>query len=386
MVRVSGGRPVSVALDDEETRVPHSVVDGMRSALAGPRLVHACKVAVAAALAWLVIVPLGGVADEYPYYAPLGAVSAVAGTVASSLRATVSSIVAIALGAVPALVAPMLPGPGVLALAVVVLVGAWLAGWDRLGPSASWVPISGMFILIIGATDPWRFAGAYLGLVAIGAFVGLAVDSAWPALPLRSTRGALDRLRDTLAVQLRDLAEGLAADPLPTPEEWLERRHEVDRRASEMHAMVAQAREAQRVNWRATRWRQTADSLYGEARALEQLSFFIEDTTDLVARNEHAELEDVALGPRLRPVAARALEATADVLAALSEESADVEAWLAASSAVEDLAQRIVELRADTREEFFAAGALVSTLRRALEAVAPRVDEDEDEDEDATGH
>ena len=35
------------------------------------------KAALAAALSWLAVLPLWGVADEYPYYAPLGAVIAV---------------------------------------------------------------------------------------------------------------------------------------------------------------------------------------------------------------------------------------------------------------------------------------------------------------------
>jgi hypothetical protein len=42
---------------------------------------------VAAAVAWLVVLPFVGVADDYAYYAPLGAVIAVSATVARSWRA-----------------------------------------------------------------------------------------------------------------------------------------------------------------------------------------------------------------------------------------------------------------------------------------------------------
>ena len=49
-----------------------------------PRVPLALKSAFAAGLAWLAVLPLGGVADEYPYYAPLGAVVAMGATVVTS--------------------------------------------------------------------------------------------------------------------------------------------------------------------------------------------------------------------------------------------------------------------------------------------------------------
>lgn len=336
------------------------------SALRGARTTHALKVAVAAALAWLVVVPFAGMADDYPYYAPLGAVVVVAGTVAHSLRTTLSTIAAIALGAIPAIATLALPGPEVFALALVVLVGAWLAGWEVLGPSASWVPISGLFILIIGASDPLNFAAAYLGLVAVGALVGLAVNLVWPPLPLSAAQASLDRLRDTLAQQLRELGEGLTAETLPDVSEWAHRQLAVDRRTSQMEAMLGEAREAQRINWRAPRWQDTAGSQYREARALKHLSFLVQDTYDLVARHEQAGLDDVALGVELRPLAAAALTATADALT--SNGDGDHDQRETAHSAINALAAEILTQRAGAPHEYFAAGALVSTLRRTLDS------------------
>lgn len=338
------------------------------------RMVQAVKVAVAAGAAWLIVLPWGGVADTYPYYAPLGAVTAVAGTVAGSARATLSSVGAIALGAVPAVLALALPVPEVFALVVVVLVGSWLSDSDRLGPMASWVPISGLFILIIGEDDPAAYVTAYVGLVAVGALVGLAVDLLWPALPLNATQSTLDSLRDTLAAQLEDLADGLCAEPLPTAEEWQERERAIDSRAGEMHRMVSVAREARRVNWRARRWRERAERQYRQARALTELSFRVEEAYDLVARGERAELaedDEVALGPELRPAAVRALRATAEVLAAVEDESVDLRCWEAGQEATEAFAHEIRMRQYRTDAEFFAAGSLVTTLRRALNGVEP---------------
>jgi uncharacterized membrane protein YgaE (UPF0421/DUF939 family) len=350
-----------------------SVGSAVRSFLTTNRMVYAAKVAVAAALAWLLVVPWGGVADQYPYYAPLGAVSSISGTVASSLRTTLSNVVAIALGAVPAVLALLLPGPEVVGLAVVVLVGAWIAGSQRLGPSTSWIPISGLFILVIGRDDPWTFAGAYLGLVAVGAMVGLLVDTVWPALPLRSAQRTMDQLREILVEQLEDLADGLEADPLPTAQEWAERERPVETHAGEMQRVVEQVREAQRVNWRATRWRETTERQYRQARALERLSFFTEDVYHLVARTEQADLdlEDVALGPELRPAAARALRSTARLLAELTDDACETGTWTEARDAVEELGREIRRRRSQADGEFFAAGSLVRALRRTLDSVRP---------------
>lgn len=343
----------------------------IRRTLTDVRALHALKVAAAATLAWLLVLPLGGVADEYPYYAPMGAVVAVVGTAAGSVRAALGTVVAIALGAAPAIIALLLLGPGVLALGLVVLVGAWVAGWERLEGSASWVPISGLFILVIGASDPWTFAGAYLGLVAYGAVVGLGVNLLWPALPLNRAQTTLDGLRDTLAGQLRDLADGLLDEPLPDSDAWARRRADIDTQAADMDSMLAQAREAQRVNWRAPRWRRTAQAQYEQARALKSLSFFVEDIYDVIVRHERADLEEVALGPDLRPHAARALDATARALTAAAEGEEVAGRWRTAKDATESLAREIIARRTDSAGEFFAAGALVSTLRRALESLEP---------------
>jgi uncharacterized membrane protein YgaE (UPF0421/DUF939 family) len=340
---------------------------GVRSS----RTIHAAKVALAASLSWLAVMPMSGPADSYPYYAPLGAVTSMVGSIAGSVRATVSSIVAIALGALPAVLAVALPIRPVVGIAAVVLVGTWLAGSGRLGPMASWVPVSGLFILIIGAEEPWRFGLAYLGLVSLGAAIGLVVDALWPSLPLRATQRTLDALRDELADQMCDLADGLDSDPLPSVEEWRERRRDVAFHEREMHRMVGLTREARRANWRAARWRVTAERQYRQARALEDLAYLVEEAYDLVTRTEHADREQVALGPSLRPGAARALTSTADVLSGVHDETVEPERWHAAMGAADQLAHEIRDQRSTSDAEFFTAGSLVTTLRRVLESVRP---------------
>jgi uncharacterized membrane protein YgaE (UPF0421/DUF939 family) len=336
-----------------------------------PRVPLALKSAAAASIAWLVVQPLSGVADRYPYYAPLGAVVAMGTTVVSSLRTSLQSVLALALGAALGIGTRLVPWPEVVALAVVVAVGTMLGGWWRIGAMASWVPISGLFILIIGRSDPDDYAAAYVGLTALGALVGVVVNAAIPPLPLTAARASEAALLETLADQLDDLAEGLEQDPLLTAEQWEERQHAIEPQTERLREMVEETTEARRINWRAHRWQDLADRHYAQARALQQLSFLVEDITWLVVEREHAGRRQVALGPTLRPAAAAALRAMATALRSVDGSSGDPAALRATDRAVEDLVGAIREVRLRTDDDLFAAGTIVTAVRRAVAALVP---------------
>jgi uncharacterized membrane protein YgaE (UPF0421/DUF939 family) len=336
-----------------------------------PRLPLAVKSAVAASAAWLVVQPLSGVADRYPYYAPLGAVVATAATVVSSLRTTVQSILAIAMGAALAVGTRLVPAPEVVALAFVVAAGTLLGGWGRVGAMASWVPISGLFILIIGRTDPTNYAVAYIGLTAFGALVGVAVNAAVPQLRLSSARVSESDLLDTLAGQLDDLADGLVQDPLLTPEEWQRRERAIEPQSERLREVVAETTEARRINWRARRWQDLADRQFARAHALQRLSLLVEDITSLVVERENADRTHVALGPTLRPAAATALRAMARALHEVDGASGEPDSLRATDRAVQDLVLAIRAMRLRTEDDLFAAGTIVTTLRRAVAALVP---------------
>ena len=336
-----------------------------------PRLPLAVKSAVAASAAWLVVQPLSGVADRYPYYAPLGAVVATAATVVSSLRTTVQSILAIVMGAALAVGTRLVPVPEVVAMAFVVAAGTLLGGWGRVGAMASWVPISGLFILIIGRTDPTNYAVAYIGLTALGALVGVVVNAAVPQLRLSSARVSESDLLDTLAGQLDDLADGLDQDPLLTPEEWQRRERAIEPQSERLREVVAETTEARRINWRARRWQDLADRQFARAHALQRLSFLVEDITSLVVERENADRTHVALGPTLRPAAATALRAMARALRQVDGASGEPDSLRATDRAVQELVLAIRELRLRTEDDLFAAGTIVTTLRRAVAALVP---------------
>ncbi|MET1062275.1 MAG: hypothetical protein ABWX71_05220 [Aeromicrobium sp.] len=334
-----------------------------------PRVPMAAKAAVAAAVAWLVVLPFGGVADDYAYYAPLGAVIAVSATVARSWRVSWQSIAGIVLGATLAFGAARLPVAPVLELAIVVGGGIIVAGWTRLGQGGEWVPLAGLFVLIIGSADRVGFVSAYVGLTSVGALIGMALNLLWPPLPLVWADGALKRLRATLADQLDALAGGLSHDRAPTLEEWQQFRRDVGPRTSEMREMAAQAAEARLVNWRATRWRDTSDHQSRSAEDLDRLALVVEDLTALVVDSEHAGRKIVALGPELRQPSATAMRTTAALVR--QEHGTAMEDLLAdADAAVAALAAAVIDVGHRTGGDIFAAGAVITALRHVRQLVA----------------
>lgn len=336
-----------------------------------PRVGRAVKAALAATLAWLVARALPvDAAEQYPYYAPLGAVLATSTTLSGSLRGAVQSVGAIALGAVLALAAATVFGHNLATLALVVGAGVLLAGWRRLGSAGSWTTTAALFVLILGSENP-DYVVAYTGLTALGAAAGLAVTAAFPPLPLAPAQVQLRALRDTLAGQLDDLVDGLQQEHPPTEDEWQRRIHAIDPVLAQMRDAVQQAAEARRGNRRARHHRDAAETQYRQARALERLSLLVEQLTQVIAETERAEFERVALGPALRPAAARTLAALADALRSVEGATADPTALRRAEACLDVFVSDVRRARAVSEDDLFVAGDIVQAVRRSLSSIQP---------------
>ncbi|MBE7324808.1 hypothetical protein IEQ44_09090 [Nocardioides sp. Y6] len=336
-----------------------------------PLIPVAVKAALAASLAWLVVLPLGGVADRYTYYAPLGAVVVVSSRLGQSLRWSIETVLAIGLGATLAVSVRWAEVPDVVGIALVVGLGTLVGAWRRVASMGSWVPVSGLFILIVGRADPDGYVLGYLGLTAIGAAVGVLVNVVAPPLPLVATRHTQERLRDVIADQMEGLARGLLRDPLPTSAEWREGDYDMHARAERAQELVAQTQDAAQMNWRVRKYRQTARRIVRQDEALGEMTFLLRELVTLLSDEEHAHVQEGALGPGLRPAAADALTATAQALRSVDDATAAAGAYAGATEATDRLAAAIMAQRDAGEGEFFAAGSLVHGLRRLLRAIAP---------------
>lgn len=337
-----------------------------------PVLPLAFRAAFAAVASWLVVMPLGGVADDYPYYAPLGAVVAVSTTVVSSIRASVQTFLALGCGTCIGIGLQILDLPTPAAIGIAVGAGTVIGSWRRLGSVASWVPVSALFILVLGQGNPWHFVLGYLGLTTLGAVVGALVSIAVPPLQLAQTLRAQEQLRAAVVAQLEELATGIESEPLPTREEWEGRRLSMEPRVRQVQELVRRTDDAPRVNWRVRRWQDRAHRAGARGKALTNLAFQVCDLTAFLAARERGGPGEVPLGPLLQPAAAKALRATATSLRAVDGPYSPPDELGAGWRALDELADAVRREQSVTGHGLFAAGALVTSIERALQSVTPQ--------------
>jgi uncharacterized membrane protein YgaE (UPF0421/DUF939 family) len=330
-----------------------------------PRGLLAAKTAVAAALAWLCVQPLGGFLDQYPYYAPLGAVVAMSATVVDSVRASWQAAAAVCLGGAVSLGVQVLSLPAPAAIGLAVLVATLLAGVEPLGTMGGWVPTAALFALVLGSEHPLDYVAAYAGLLAFGALVAVLVNMALPQVPITPAARAAERLRGEVAAQLDDLAEGLAAEAYLTTEQWEERSRALVTHSHHVDTLIGQVREGLRANWRSTRWADEAERQYRLAHALVRLSDCVDDVFELVGDERTSVHADDAHSARVRAGLAQAMTAVAGLLR--DSEPGDAEESEPARVAVRQVREMLdrVPGEAGTR---LAATAITVNLQRAVDA------------------
>lgn len=368
---VAGMRRRTIGPDDPVLPVRWSPAQRVYRAWARhPGWSVAVRGAAAAAIAWLVGLVLPEPFSDYPYYAPLGAVVATTGTVVRSVRAAAQATAAILVGAGVARLVDLVLQPGAAAVAVAVGLALLVSTWRVLGDMGLWSVTSALFVLILGHADPEGYVGAYGGLVALGAAIGVVVNLVVPPLPLTPSEDALDRLRDVLVDQLDALADGLDREVPPSGDEWPERQRAIDPVIRQAKESVGRSDEARRANRRARRYRGWADAQRRRSRALLAVAEVVDDLVRLATEWERRDREEVALGTALRPPAARALRALASALREHGLHGLLEARQRELDDAVEDLRARIREVRSGDSRDYFVAGAFVLQLRRAGEELA----------------
>ncbi|MDH2415604.1 hypothetical protein [Nocardioides sp. CER19] len=340
-----------------------------------PRPVLAAKAAVAAGAAWLVVQPLGGFVDDYPYYAPLGAVVAMSTSVVESARSAAQAVAAIVTGAALAFGVDALPLPGAAAVAAGIGLGVIVAGARFFGTMGSWVPFATLFVLIVGGAHPMGYAVAYGGLTALGAAIGVVVNLALPQLPLTPAAMAQERLRGQLADQLDLLADGLASEDVLSRDDWARLRLALEPDVRRAEDLLRAATESRRANWRARRWAEVADRREEQARALQRLTGCIDEVIALVVDVRTSMHADDLVAAQLRERATAAFRAVAEMLRTVDGEPEDPDgpdapaaASTRAAGAVARLAEDAGRAGAAAGHRYLAAAAIAVTLHQAVEA------------------
>lgn len=341
----------------------------VRRLLRHPRLDMAVRAAIAATAAWLVALQVPGV-QEYAFYAPFGAVATTYAAVVQSVSATLRTVAAILLGAAVGVLADLALGPGVAAIALVVGLGMLLAGLPWLGDSRSYVPVAGMFVLLIGHGQELGYAASYAGLFLLGAACTLAVGAVRPALPLDRADRALDALRDACVAHLRALAAAL--DPDQDDDVEVPPRERLSAPLGRARAEVDELRQAARANRRARRRADEVTRRTDDFAALQRAVLLVDDL-QAMGEDEPWGMSVRRLPEELRRPTAQALRALADTTADAATRDAEPGPRRAADRAVAALAAALRRYGEGGGSDAVAlvVSTVVTTLRRSLSALTP---------------
>ncbi len=342
--------------------------DLFRAVLAPARLKLAGKSAVAAALAWFVAPFMPGSAPEYAYYAPFGALISMYPTVAGSARQGLQSLIGLLAGIILAFGLTAFGHPMPWTVGIVIGVGVLLAGIPRLGAGRDWIPMAALFVLVIGGSDVVDFSFGYLLQTGVGVVIGLLVNLlVFPPLHLNAAAASLDQHRVALAGQLEDMGAALTETWPPDREDWSKRSDRLAEAAHGVRRAVSDADLSRQINPRRRFHYRDVGADYEHVRALERVTFHVQDITEVLA--------DAIWGtPELTPVPAElctplsgALTATGSLLRAWQEADA-VEALPVAEAALEDVAGRYQRL-GSPRKPVGVAASVTMSLHRILRIV-----------------
>ncbi|WP_167538340.1 FUSC family protein [Streptomyces albofaciens] len=242
------------------------------------RWLVAVRASVAAALAWQLCAGVWGTPRPAP--AVVAALLVVHPTVFRSCAAGLQYAAGCTLGALIALPAAVLVGPTWLSMSAVLLLSLLAAGHERLGAHGLHVPITAVFVLLLGPSHA-REIGPHLLQIGVGICVAVLFNALLPPpLRLRAAEAALDRLRAELAGVLDGVADAVRAvrhpDEVLDPD-WRDRLADL---IAQARSALGQAHESLRWNVRAPR-RHTVWHL--DRRVLENLERVAHDTEAVVA-------------------------------------------------------------------------------------------------------
>ncbi|MCU1447403.1 MAG: hypothetical protein JWP54_3061 [Cryobacterium sp.] len=349
----------------------------MKSAAVHPRLLQAVKTAVAVAIAWKLAPLMPGVADEYPYYAPLGVIVASYPTLMGSVKNAMQTLAGLVIGVALAAAVILFSEPSVLTVSLVVGIGMLIGGIRQLGAGREYVPIAGLFVLIVGGPNADGYSIGYISQMTLGVVLGLAVNLL-VAPPLRVTAAVkgLSRLRGALGDHLGTVADALDANWPPEEGEWSKQGATLAGTTTAVRRALAEADESRRINPRARIRPHDLRTDYDDLAALENATFYVRDLTDVLAGAAWGTPVPVELPAALRPPLAAAARATGAVVHEWDTGETSLASLETAEAAVAAVTQAIHDHRELGAEAIVAASAATLDLTRLLAALRPGIERD----------
>jgi uncharacterized membrane protein YccC len=349
---------------------------GVASWLRHPRFILAVKTAVAVGIAWLVAPLMPGVANDYPYYAPLGALVSMSPTLMSSAKKGLQTLASLGIGIVLAGAVIVFWEPNVLTISLVVGAGMLIAASRWLTAGGEYVPVAALFVLIIGGPHADAYSFGYLVQMSVGMAVGLLVNVAvFPPLGLTAAVLRLTEFRALLAKHLDEMATALGENWPPEHEEWASRGRLLADTAEGVRGAVSHADESRKGNPRARLHHRDLENDYLDLAELETITFHVRDLTEVLAASVWGGRVSAELPVEFLPPLSETLRAVAAVFSARNDGEDITDAVDQAEQALSVSMDRLNEARHGDDSDLSTAAAVVMNLRRILAIMRSTRDE-----------
>ncbi|WP_086514326.1 FUSC family protein [Clavibacter michiganensis] len=265
-------------------RVRLEVARAWQATVSPDRLLLAAKTALAVGIAWAVAPFVPGVANDYPYYAPLGALVSMYPTLMGSARTGVQTLLGLAAGIALATAVLLTTGPSWWSIPVIVGIGVILSGSGWFGAGREYVPMAALFVLIIGGQDADRYSLGYLVQMAVGVVTGLVINVlVAPQLSSGAAGARISAFQHEVAERLRDVGDAVEADSPPAHVDWIRSSEDLAGTARAVRAELTQADESRKGNPRALVNKRDVRIDHARLEAMDQIVFHVRDVSASLA-------------------------------------------------------------------------------------------------------
>ncbi|MDQ0644272.1 FUSC family protein [Microbacterium murale] len=298
--------------------------ESLRNAFRSARLLLAAKAALAVGIAWAVAPHMPGVTDEYPYYAPLGALLSMYPTLMESAKSGLQTLLGLVVGIALALAVVVTVGPNWWTIPLVAGIGVLLSGTGWFGAGQEYVPIAALFVLIIGGQDSDDYSLGYLSQMAVGVAVGLAVNLLIaPSVLTGAAAARVSTFRRQLARHLHEIGDAVSEPWPPERDGWARDAAALADTSREVRRALDEADTSRKGNPRAMRGRHDTSDVHDRLEALELIAVRIRDISDALADAVWQRAGGLGLNPQLAEPLSEACHRVADCIDHDEDDSAE---------------------------------------------------------------